>query len=133
MVIAFPDTHPFFQHCVLPDTPERRAERLLRSLLTSTQLEEWLKRRKFLVQTKFGTFEFGELYNIRFWPNGNDELRLYVVPTQNKGRDLPLADQWTNLLLALRSDPERFLTVATWRKPEGHLMFGPVPGFGLQT
>lgn len=105
-----------------------RAERLLRSFLTPVQLRDWVRRQRFRVLTRYGVIELGELYNIGFWPNAGGELRLCVVPTQNKGRDLPICDQWVNLLLALKSDPERFFTVANWRRPGGKFMFGPVPG-----
>jgi hypothetical protein len=81
------------------------------------------------VSTQYGVLEFGELYNIKYWPRDGGEFRLCVVPTQNKGRDLPLADQWTNLLLALKANPKWFFTVANWRRPGGATMVGPVPGF----
>ena len=64
-----------------------------------------------------------------FWPNDGGEFRLCVVPTQDKGRDLPVADQWINLLLALKASSEQFFAVADWRKPGWQFMIGPVPGF----
>jgi hypothetical protein len=81
-----------------------------------------------LVPTQFGSLEFGDLFNIGFWPSEGRELRLCVVPTGKD--DLPNADIWTNLLLALKADPKWFFTVANWRRPGGEWHFGPVPGLG---
>lgn len=139
VVIGFPNNHPFFRGVVVDNerrrlqTPDERAESLLRSLLTRDQLRDWVGRQRFLVSTRYGVLEFGELYNIGFWPNGGGEFKLCVVPTQDKGRDLPIADQWINLLLALKASPERFFTVANWRRPGGQFMIGPVPGFERRT
>jgi hypothetical protein len=113
------------------ESPETRAARLLRSLLSPEQKADWRARRKFFVPTEFGRLEFGELFNIGFWPKDGGEYRLCVVPT---GRQLPLPDIWTNLLLALSSDPARFFWVANWRRPpNGTLHLGPVPGFSRLT
>lgn len=131
VVIAFPDRHPYF-HTGLSqpyERPEKRADRLLRSLLNPEQLRDWTVNERFRVTTPYGIVELGELFNIGFWTPRGDEYRLCVVPTQNHGLDMPIADQWINLLLVLRSDPERFFTVANWRKSEGRqFMRGPVPG-----
>jgi hypothetical protein len=137
-VIAFPDSHPYFRGLVDGErrralNPDERAENLLRSLLTAEQLRDWVGRQRFLVSTRYGALEFGELYNIGFWPNSRGEFRLCVVPTRDEGRDLPVADQWINLLLALKANPERFFTVANWRRPGGQFMIGPVPGFERRT
>lgn len=133
IVIAFPDS------VVVPEpprplrrrprteSPEAKAARLLRSLLTAEQRSDWVNRRKFCVPTRFGNLEFGELFNIGFWPSTGGEYRLCVVPT---GKELPLPDVWTNLLFALKADPAWFFAVANWRRPpdrQWHL--GPVPGF----
>jgi len=133
VVIAFPDSDPYFQERISherqqrPLTADERAERLLRSLLTNEQVLDWVQSQRFTVPTPYGVVELGELYNIGFWPSSGGEFRLCVIPTQKKGVDLPLCDQWVNLLLVLKSDPERFFTVANWRRPGGKFMFGPVP------
>ena len=69
IVIGFPNDHPFLQDVTndvrrRPQTPDERAESLLRSLLTAEQLRDWDGRQRFLVSTQYGVLEFGELYNI---------------------------------------------------------------------
>lgn len=109
------------------ESPEARAARLLRSLLSPEQRRDWVTRRRFLVETQFGKVELGELFNIGFWPATGGELRLCVVPT---GKTLPGPDIWTNLLLVLKTDPVKFFKVANWRRPPNTTWyFGPVPGF----
>lgn len=109
------------------ESPEARAARLLRSLLNAEQRNDWVGRRKFVVPTQFGKLEFGELFNIGFWPSTGGEYRLCVVPI---GKELPLPDIWTNLLLALKANPTWFFTVANWRRPPDRQWYlGPVPGF----
>jgi hypothetical protein len=119
VVIAFPDIPPLL-------SPYERADRLLRSLLTAEQIEDWETFEKFRVPSPFGILEFGQIFDIGFWPNAGSELRLCVLPTGDD--DLPTPDIWANLLLAHKANPRWFFTVANWRKPEGRWNFGPVPG-----
>jgi len=77
------------------------------------------------VATAVGTFELGRLFDIGCRAPDGDEYRLCVVP--DGYRQLPVADVWANLLLALRADPQRFLAVANWRHPGGGWHRGPVP------
>ena len=82
------------------------------------------------MHTEFGEVELGELFNIGFWPRTGGEYRLCVVPT---GRRLPEPDIWTNLLLALKTDPVKFFRVANWRRSlVDKWSFGPVPGFATR-
>jgi hypothetical protein len=137
MVVAYPASELHR----LPPTPrplprqrtesaDARAAQLLRSLLRPDQRTEWVSRHRFTVATPFGEVEFGKLLDIGFWPPTGEELRLCVVPT---GAELPIADIWTNLLLALKADPRWFFTVANWRRPGGQWHLGPVPGFERRT
>lgn len=115
----------------LADGPDRRAEALLRSLLTNPQFSQWQLCGSFDVDTEIGHFELGELYDIGYWPERygrGPEFRLCVVPTVFG--DLPKADIWVNLVLALASDPRGFLAVANWRRPQqGQWHPPPIPGF----
>jgi hypothetical protein len=137
IVTAFPGTEiyseppqttprPFRQ-----ESPNARAARLLRSLLSPEQRRDWVVRKRFVVPTGFGRLEFGELYNIGYWPSSGGVYRLCVLPT---GPDLPRPDIWTNLLLALKANPPWFFTVANWRRPPDPAWYlGPVPGFEQRT
>ena len=79
-----------------------------------------------LTDTQFGRVRLGRLYDIAFQPTGSDHpYRLCVVPTDHLS--LPAADIWTNLLLVLRGDPERFFRVANWQRGRGQWQAGPVP------
>ena len=117
---------PPFEAAAPRSSPSPRAQALLCSLLTPEQTDDWVYRRRFSVATPYGTVELGRLFDLGFWPTAGGELRLCVVPTG--ATHLPEPDIWANLLLALRSDPDWFFTVANWRRPDGHWNFGPVPG-----
>jgi hypothetical protein len=106
-------------------SPNQRAERLLASLLTDEQRRDWELGCRFEVATAVGTFELGRLFDIGYRAPGGDEYRLCVVPDGYE--QLPVADVWANLLLALRDDPLWFLAVANWRRPGGDWHRGPVP------
>jgi hypothetical protein len=108
-------------------SPYERAERLLLSLLTDEQANDWKARQRFRFSSIYGALEFGRISDIGFWPRTGGELRLCVLPT---GDALPEPDIWTNLLLALKADPSWFFAVANWRRPPDRVWnFGPVPGF----
>ncbi len=96
------------------------------SLLNEAQRTGWGARHRFVVHTPYGVLEFGELYDIGFWPSTGGEYRLCVLPKGSTG--LPEGDVWVNLLLFVRNDPGWFLTVANWRVPGGEWNLGPVPG-----
>jgi hypothetical protein len=113
------------EHCTLvyerPLTPREKAERLLVSLLDNQQRLAWHAKRRFRLSTPYGVLELGALHNMAFWPSGPHwdpghpkQLYLCVVPRGDFKR-LPEADIWTNLLLVVRAEPERFFTVANWR------------------
>jgi hypothetical protein len=57
VVIAFPDIPPLL-------SPYERADRLLRSLLTAEQIEDWETFEKFRVPSPFGILEFGQIFDI---------------------------------------------------------------------
>ena len=108
--------------------PSQTAARwLLESLLDEAQLASWRDRGRFEVPVPDGTVELGELYNLRYRRHDGREFALCVVPSSHAS--LPLDDIWTNLLLMLRSDPERFFAVANYREygSFGALLPGPVP------
>lgn len=107
-----------------------RAGQLLTSLLTEEQRADWEERRRFRVETEYGTIELGRLHAMPYWPNTvPGEFELCVVP--KRLADLPEDDVWTNLLLALEADARWFLTVANWRKRGGPWCIGPAPGLPL--
>jgi len=106
--------------------PDSVAEQLLVSLLDQQQQYEWDALGTFWVDTEFGRVRLGRLYNITFLPTGSEHrYRLCVVPHDHGS--LPAADVWTNLLLVLRGDPERFFRVANWERGDGRWHTGPVP------
>lgn len=108
------------------EEPSARARRLLTSLLTPTQRDQYRRLGTFWVTTKEGRFELGLLYDIGFYPKRSGrEYRLCVVPSGDD--DLPEADIWVNLLLALLHDPRGFLKVANWGTPLGRWHCGPFP------
>lgn len=107
-----------------------RAGELLTSLLSEEQRADWEERRRFRVETEYGTIELGRLHAMPYWAKAvPGEFELCVVPERLD--DLPEDDVWTNLLLALRADPRWFLTVANWRKRGGPWCMGPAPGLPL--
>jgi len=100
---------------------------LLESLLDEVQLASWRDHGRFEVPVPDGTVELGELYNLHYRRHDGREFAICVVPRSHAS--LPLDDIWTNLLLLLRSDPERFfgspITASTTRL--GRCSPGPVP------
>ena len=100
---------------------------LLESLLDEVQLASWRDHGRFEVPVPDGTVELGELYNLHYRRHDGREFAICVVPRSHAS--LPLDDIWTNLLLLLRSDPERFFGVANYREYDsfGALLPGPVP------
>jgi hypothetical protein len=106
---------------------QTEARWLLESLLDEIQLASWRDHGRFEVPVSDGTVELGELYNLRYRRHDGREFTLCVVPRSHAS--LPLDDIWTNLLLMLRSDPERFFGVANYREygSFGALLPGPVP------
>jgi hypothetical protein len=96
------------------------------ALLDPEQQATWRDTRTFRVDTAWGEFELGRMFDIGFRSRQGDVLRLCVVPADH-GRGLPEPDIWANLLLALHHDPRWFLNVANWRKPGGPWMRAPVP------
>jgi hypothetical protein len=107
------------------DPPDSVAERLLLSLLDAEQRQQWKANRTFWVDTPYGRLRLGRLYDLYFRPRIGNALTLCVVPVDHLS--LPRCDIWTNLVLALRADPERFFRVANWRPLRGAWQSGPVP------
>jgi hypothetical protein len=105
--------------------PDSVAERLMLSLLDDEQREQWRANRIFWVDTPYGRLRLGRLYDLYFRPRIGNALTLCVVPADHLS--LPRCDIWTNLVLALRADPERFFRVANWRRLRGTWQSGPVP------
>jgi hypothetical protein len=124
-VIAFPESE-CLPNYVRRLTPSERAEILLRSLLDADQQAQWGRSQRFRVCTRYGEVEFGRMHDIGFWPDGGGEFRLCVVPA-GRGATLPEPDVWTNLLLVVRAEPERFFAVANWRRPNGPWRPPPLP------
>jgi hypothetical protein len=111
-------------------SPDEKAKELLESLLSVNQLDQWRRHRRFWVPTPHGSVELGSLFNLRFRRNAShSEFVLCVVPEGvETRRDLPEADIWINLLLALRNDPDKFFRVANWRDArDSQWRHGPVP------
>ena len=123
-----------------PHTPQQKAECLLVSLLDDEQRLTWRTKRRFQLSTRYGVLELGALHNMAFWPEGPrwepghpKQLYLCVVPQGNIKR-LPEADVWTNLLLVVRAEPERFLAVANWRDTSQASWYRPpIAGLRLQS
>ncbi|HEY1653141.1 MAG TPA: hypothetical protein VGG09_14750 [Acidimicrobiales bacterium] len=135
-VTAFTDEHCDIAHA-RPLTPREKAERLLVSLLDPQQRLAWSAKRRFRLGTPYGVLELGALHNMSFWPKGPHWdpghpklLYLCVVPRGDLQR-LPEADIWTNLLLVVRAEPERFFAVANWRAPSHTSWYRP-PIAGLR-
>jgi hypothetical protein len=103
----------------------RKAEALLVSLLDHHQRADWERRRRFWVESPYGAVELGRVSHLRFEAHDGSRFTLCVVPTGVS--NLPDADIWTNLLLVLRAEPERFFEVANYCTPGGPWRAGPVP------
>lgn len=88
----------------------RVAEDLLVSLLDAEQRASWRAHRRFWVDTPRGRVRLGRLYDLRHRPGDGTERSICVVPVDHM--TLPPADIWVNLLLLLRTDPDRFFRVA---------------------
>ncbi|HSZ35600.1 MAG TPA: hypothetical protein VK773_00805 [Acidimicrobiales bacterium] len=121
-------------------TPREKAEDLLVSLLDSEQRLAWREKKRFRLSTPYGVLELGALHNMAFWPKGPHwdpdrpgQVHLCVVPSGRIDR-LPEADIWTNLLLVVRAEPERFFGVANWRAPRSNFWYlPPIPGLKLRS
>jgi hypothetical protein len=135
-VTAFTD-----EECALPYrpplTPREKAERLLTSLLDPAQRAQWRTNKRFGLETPYGVLELGVLHNMAFRPTGPHwsehpcgPIHLCVVPRGELKR-LPSADIWTNLLLVVRAEPERFFSVANWRIGNNYTWYRP-PIRGIQ-
>jgi hypothetical protein len=111
--------------CRPANHPDSVAERLMLSLLDDEQREQWKANQTFWVDTPYGRLRLGRLYDLYFRPRIGNALTLCVVPVDHLS--LPRCDVWTNLVLALRADPERFFHVANWRPLRGPWQSGPVP------
>lgn len=94
---------------------ENRAEELLCSLLDPLQRADWDANHAFWVETPRGPVRLGHLYSLIHRPHDHpdSELILCVVPQAH--HELPIADIWSNLLLVLAVEPERFFRVAIRR------------------
>ena len=94
---------------------ERRARRLLESLLRPSQLDQWRAASSFWVHTPAGWFRLGTLYDIRYratrWPWV--ERSVCVVTEGFESRPLP--DLWAELTVALQAVPEAFTAEANFR------------------
>jgi hypothetical protein len=111
-------------------SPDNKANELLESLLSAQQLNQLRQQRRFWVPTPHGSVELGALFNLRFKSSASSrELVLCAVPEGfETRRDLPEADIWSNLLLALRNDPDEFFRVANWRSVRDRQWYhGPAP------
>jgi hypothetical protein len=114
-------------------TPEAnahaRANELLELLLSPEELRDWRRDGHFWVSTPQGDVRLGQLYRLQFRPrHGGDRLVLCVVPNESRRAPMPEPDVWANLLLVLRTDPERFFEVANWRfARSGPWRPGPAP------
>jgi len=91
---------------------ERRAEELLRSLLDPSQLDDWESRRCFWVDTPRGPVRLGVLYKLLHHPYDQPDLEHTLCVVPDRFQELPIADIWSNLLLVLAVEPERFFRVA---------------------
>jgi hypothetical protein len=111
--------------CSAVNHPDSVAERLMLSLLDDEQQEQWKANRTFWVDTPYGRLRLGRLYDLYFRPKVGNALTLCVVPVDHLS--LPRCDIWTNLVLALRADPEHFFRVANWHPLRGPWQSGPVP------
>jgi hypothetical protein len=91
---------------------EATAGELLVSLLDHRQRADRARRGRWWVPTPRGPVELGgSPHAMRFWPDAHpsEEWSLCAVPTDPT---LPLGDVWSNLLLVLAVEPERFFAVA---------------------
>ncbi len=96
---------------------KKSEQRLLVFLDDQQRLGTRWARQRFRLGTPYGVLELGALHRMAFWPRGPHwdtghlkQLYLCVVPRGDLKR-LPEADIWTNLLLVVRAEPERFFSV----------------------
>ena len=96
-------------------TAHERARELLLSLLNPFQREDYVHHSGFWVETARGRIRLGRLYNLEFRPKEKpyEKQILCVLPVNHE--TLPLPDIWTNLLLVLNQDPDKFFRVAVRR------------------
>ena len=91
---------------------ERRARELLESLLTNEQRADFWRSGGFWVPTPRGPVRLGELYRLVHRPIDRPGVEDVLCVVPRVYGDLPRADIWTNLLLTLAVEPERFFSVA---------------------
>lgn len=95
-----------------------RANALLCSFLDAGQLAQWQRGGTFWVATRGGAVRLGEMYKL-FHVEFADPCRwrMLCVVTHDHGR-IPVGDEWTSMLLALRTTPEVFFSVAVVRQAD---------------
>ncbi len=93
----------------------RRAVDLLRSLLDDDQRGDYDRTGGFWVPTPEGPVRLGELYALVHRPADNPGIERILCVVPRGYHALPRADIWTNLLLTLAVEPERFFRVAILR------------------
>ncbi|MFM8302875.1 MAG: hypothetical protein ACKOA9_01045 [Actinomycetota bacterium] len=94
---------------------ERRAERLLRSLLDATQRRDYDRTGGFWVPTPRGLVRLGRLYALVHRPADEPLVERVLCVVPDRHLELPRADVWTNLLLTLAVEPDTFFRVAVLR------------------
>lgn len=91
---------------------EARAEALLISLLDPDQQRDYHRTRGFWVPTPRGPVRLGRLYQLVHRPDDRPDVERVLCVVPRTHADLPRADIWTNLLLTLAVEPDRFFRVA---------------------
>ncbi|MFA5885975.1 MAG: hypothetical protein WDA60_19145 [Acidimicrobiia bacterium] len=94
---------------------DRRARELLESLLTEEQRDDYRRTGRFWVPTPRGPVRLGELYRLVHRPVDRPHLEHVLCVVPRTYADLPLPDVWTNLLLTLAVEPDRFFDVAVFQ------------------
>ncbi len=91
---------------------EHRAHTLLWSLLDVRQRRQWTANQSCWVHTDLGSLRLGTLYQIlHVAPHDPAHWNSLCVVSNNHGATPP-ADEWTTMLLTLRTKPTMFLGVA---------------------
>lgn len=91
---------------------ERRAVALLRSLLDGEQRRDYDATGGFWVATPRGPVRLGRLYALVHRPVDRPTIERVLCVVPRGHLELPRADVWTNLLLTLAVEPEKFFRVA---------------------
>ncbi len=95
-----------------------RADALLHSFLDAGQLAQRQRGGTFWVTTRGGTVRLGEMYKLMHIEFADPcRWRMLCVVTHDHGR-VPVGDEWTAMLLALRTTPESFFSVAAVRQAD---------------